>query len=275
MAELTLDVYTSPMRDTANGGQFSPTTSTLVQGPTEVALVDAQFMADDVAELVRRIDASGRTLTTVYVTHAHADHYFGIGPLLARYPHARAVALPAVAARIAADNDHARVQWREWFAGAAIDNTTVPEALDTGSFHVDGVELVATEVGQADIPHNTVLHVPSIDAVITGDVVYNGIHPFLAASDETQWPQWIDSVDTVAALRPRTVVTGHKRRELPDDDLAATLGMTRDYLGHFIDEFAASADSRDLVARMRKRYPDHGNTSALVLSAVLAFKRRA
>jgi len=78
MADLNLNVYTSPMRELPNGGQFSPTTSTLLTGPSEAVLVDAQYMESDVAELVRRIEASGRTLTTIYITHAHADHYFGL-----------------------------------------------------------------------------------------------------------------------------------------------------------------------------------------------------
>ena len=77
MTELTLDVYTSPMRDISTGGQFSPTTSALLTGPTEAVLVDAQYMEGDVAELARRIESSGRTLTTIYIT-AHADHYFGL-----------------------------------------------------------------------------------------------------------------------------------------------------------------------------------------------------
>lgn len=274
MTELTLDVFTSSMRDMTTGGQFSPTTSTLVRGPSEIALVDAQHIPSDVDELIRRIDASGRALTTIYLTHAHADHYFGIGTLLARYPSARAVALPAVAARIAEGNEAARAQWRTWFDGAAIDNTALPEPLLGGFFTVDGVALHAIEVGQGDIPHNTVLHIPSIDAVITGDVVYNGIHPFLAESDEHQWAEWIDSIDKIAELRPRTVVTGHKRPELPDDDLAATLVMTREYIGRFRSEYADTTNSRELVARMTTHYPDLGNPSALVLSAVLAFKRR-
>jgi glyoxylase-like metal-dependent hydrolase (beta-lactamase superfamily II) len=70
MTELTLDVYTGPSRDISTGGQFSPTTSTLVLGPTEAALVDARYAVSDVDELIRRVDASGRTLTTIYLTHA-------------------------------------------------------------------------------------------------------------------------------------------------------------------------------------------------------------
>jgi hypothetical protein len=66
----------------------------------------------------------------------------------------------------------------------------------------------------------------------------------------------------------------HDRPRLPDDDLTATLTATLDYVQNFIDEFDLSTDSRDLVARMQRRYPDHGNPSALILSAVTAFRRR-
>ena len=96
MVDLSLDVDTSPVRDVTNGGQFSPTTSTLLTGPTEAVLVDTQYMESDVAELARRITASGRTLTTIYITHAHADHYFGLEWSLDRFPKARAVALASV-----------------------------------------------------------------------------------------------------------------------------------------------------------------------------------
>ena len=273
MTELTLDVYTSPMRDISTGGQFSPTTSTLLTGPTEAVLVDAQYMEGDVAELARRIESSGRTLTTIYITHAHADHYFGLEWLLDRFPTARAVALPAVVADIEATNDAARTQWRDWFSGQALDNTVIPEPLGSGVITLDGHELRAIRIGQGDIANNTVLYIPALDVVVAGDVIYNGIHPLLALTGPDEWRQWIASVEKIAALNPRTVVAGHKRPELPDD-VAATVAGTRDYIGHFINEVDDSADSRDMVARIQQRYPDHGNPSALILSAVTAFKRK-
>lgn len=73
---------------------------------------------------------------------------------------------------------------------------------------------------------------------------------------------------------PRIVLAGHKRPELPDDDLAASVGFTRDYIADCITELNAASGSRDLVERMQGRYPDVGNPSALVLSAVTAIKRR-
>ena len=186
---------------------------------------------------------------------------------------ARAVALPAVVADIEATNDAARTQWRDWFSGQALDNTVIPEPLGSGVITLDRHELRAIRIGQGDIANNTVLHIPALDAVVAGDVIYNGIHPLLALTGPDEWRQWIDSVDKIAALNPRTVVAGHKRPELPDD-VAATVAGTRDYIGHFINEVDDSADSRDMVARIQQRYPNHGNPSALILSAVAAFKRK-
>jgi glyoxylase-like metal-dependent hydrolase (beta-lactamase superfamily II) len=271
---LRLDVYTSPLRPLDNGGSFSPTTSTLVIGPSESVLVDTQYMADDVDEVIRRITATGTTLTTIYVTHAHADHYFGLERLLERFPGARAVASPVVASEIATGNDAARARWAEMFSGTGLDNTAVPEPLDGDTITLDGEVLRAIVVGQADIPNNTVLHVPAIAAVVAGDVIYNGINPFLAESDADGWRRWLESIAKVAELEPRVVVAGHKRPELPDDDLAASVEATRAYIRDFIIEVDAASGARDLVERMQRRYPDFGNPSALILSAVTALKRR-
>ncbi len=112
----------------------------------------------------------------------------------------------------------------------------ISEPLDGETITVDGEVLRTIVVGLADIPNNTVLHVPSIVAVVAGDVIYNGINPFLAESDLDGWHGWLASVAKIAELAPRIVVAGHKRPDLPDDDLAASLGFTRDYIADFITE---------------------------------------
>lgn len=271
---LRLEVFTGRQRELGNGGSFSPTTSTLIAGPTESVLVDTQYMADDVDAVIECVVASGTTLTSIYVTHAHADHYFGLERILERFPQARPLAAPVVAAEIAAGNEATRSRWAEMFDGTALDNTVIPAPLDGDTISVDGEALRAIVVGQADIPNNTVLHVPSIAAVVAGDVIYNGINPFLAESDDAAWQGWLESVAKVAELSPRIVVAGHKRPELPDDDLGASVAFTREYITAFIAELDAANGSRDLVERMQARFPDVGNPSALILSAVTAVKRR-
>jgi glyoxylase-like metal-dependent hydrolase (beta-lactamase superfamily II) len=63
----------------------------LVSGEREAILVDAQFGQREAQQVVEKIRASGKTLTTIYISHGDPDYYFGLETLHA-YPEARIVA---------------------------------------------------------------------------------------------------------------------------------------------------------------------------------------
>ena len=69
-----------------------PTSATLIYGKRDAVLVDAMLTIEQAHALVEWVAASGKNLTTIYVTHGHGDHFFGIGALQNRFPNARAVA---------------------------------------------------------------------------------------------------------------------------------------------------------------------------------------
>jgi glyoxylase-like metal-dependent hydrolase (beta-lactamase superfamily II) len=267
--ELDLQVFTSPAEVIRGESDrtFSPTTSTLVTGATEAALIDTQFIEASIDALGDMIAGTGKTLTTIYITHAHADHYFGLGRLLARFPAARAVATPAVVDAIRSTLD-ADTQWfGELFGDRLASPTAIPSPLDDTVLEVDGHALTIIEVGQGDIPSSTVVHIPALDAVVAGDVVYNQIHQMLGLSGPEQWSEWIDSVDRIEQLAPRIVVAGHKKPEASDEDVAGILDGTIRYIRDFADAVAAATGTREVVAAMQAKYPDHGNLTTLVFSA--------
>jgi glyoxylase-like metal-dependent hydrolase (beta-lactamase superfamily II) len=271
---LELQVVVSPAVDVAIGGTFSPTTATIITGPTEAVLVDTLYTPDDVERLAQAIEATGKTLTTIYITHAHFDHYFGLGALLERFPRARGVALPSVAHLIRETHEAGRALAEHWLPGKTVDSTALPDALEGDRIILDGHELHAIEVGQGDIPHSTVLHVPSIAAVVAGDVVYNGVHQMLGVSAPDDWRRWIESVDKIAALDPKVVVAGHKREDLRDGDVHAILDGTRNYIRAFIEELADADSAEALVARMTERFADRINVATLQFSAAAAIAHK-
>ena len=94
-ADLSAKVFIGPFLPFEQGkGTFAATTSTLVCGSSEAVLIDAQHIRSDVAALGDLIERTGRRLTTIYVTHGHADHWYGAGELVARFPGARVTATP-------------------------------------------------------------------------------------------------------------------------------------------------------------------------------------
>ena len=198
-------------------GSFRPPPRRSIIGDTQAVLVDTQYRESDVLEVIRRIQASGKTLTTIFITHGHFDHYFGLEMLLEQFPDARAVATPSVAAYIAGNHSAERKFAVELCGSHGLDSTVIPEPLDAHTLQLDDSELRVIDLEQADIAPTSIVHIPSIGAVIAGDAIYNGVNPFLAASGPADWPKWVASVDRIAELNPTTVIAGHKVPERGDD----------------------------------------------------------
>jgi glyoxylase-like metal-dependent hydrolase (beta-lactamase superfamily II) len=89
-----IPVVTDDLPPGAKQRIFSPVSATLIFGKRDAVLVDALFTIDQAVALVNRIAASGKNLTTIYATHGHGDHFFGVGAVLERFPNARFVARP-------------------------------------------------------------------------------------------------------------------------------------------------------------------------------------
>ena len=65
---------------------WSPITSTLILGTHDAVLVDPPLTNTQAAEVGDWIEASGRRLHQIYITHGHGDHWFGAIPLQKRFP---------------------------------------------------------------------------------------------------------------------------------------------------------------------------------------------
>ncbi len=131
--------------------------------------------------LVDWVAASGKNLTTIYITHGHGDHWFGIGALLERFPNARAVATPDV---VKVMRQHASPEllervWKAGFPGQIPDRLVIAEDLKGNVIDLEGHDLVAVELGHTDTDHTTCLNVPSIGLVVAGDAAYNDVHLYL------------------------------------------------------------------------------------------------
>ena len=65
---------------------FDPMTSTLIFGEYDAVLVDAMTTVAEAEALANWVALHNRNLETIYITHAHFDHFFGLSILLDRFP---------------------------------------------------------------------------------------------------------------------------------------------------------------------------------------------
>jgi glyoxylase-like metal-dependent hydrolase (beta-lactamase superfamily II) len=162
-------------------------TVTLIYGQRDAVLVDTFLSDEHSKDLVDWVAESGRNLTTIYITHSHGDHFFGIQRLLDRFPDAKAVATASVVAAIQEQikPDMVESVWEPRFPGQIPRQLIGPQVLKGDTFYLEGEPLKVLELGHTDASHSTGLCVPALGLVVSGDAVYNNTHPYLAERDES------------------------------------------------------------------------------------------
>ncbi|OMQ34691.1 MBL fold metallo-hydrolase [Pseudomonas putida] len=259
---LTLDVY--------NPGEKAifPVTSVLVSGEKEAILVDAQFGKSQAEQVVAKIRASGKQLTTIYISHGDPDYYFGLDTLTAAFPKAKVLASQPTVDHIKQTVDGKLAFWGPKMGADVPARTLVPDVLKGDSLMLEGQKLQVVGL-EGKQPDRSFVWIPSIKAVVGGVVVADNIHVWMA---DTQTPQshadWLATLHSIETLKPTTIVPGHY---LGDSARSlAAVQFTADYIKAFDEETAKAKDSAVLIAAMKKRYPALGEESSLQLSAKVA-----
>jgi hypothetical protein len=161
--------------------------------------------------------------------------------------------------------------WDHWFAGQFTHSPAMPALASSPEFDLDGHPLEFRAIGGADGVLATIAHVPSLRAICSGDIAYNGIHMWLWNSTQGSRQAWLASLDAIAALHPSTIITGHKDPDAPDDDATRVLDQSRRYLEDFDQAVATSGAPREVIEKMLAKYPAHGNRYTLFVSASTQF----
>jgi glyoxylase-like metal-dependent hydrolase (beta-lactamase superfamily II) len=260
---LSVNVFTAPgkamvgerPRPFGEALGFDPITSTLIFGEFDAVLVDAMTTVAEAAALADWIALHNRNLETIYITHAHFDHFYGLSILLDRFPGARAIATPKTvkAMEVYLSPTVERLA-RRLFPGQVATKLVGPEPYEQETFTLEGHELRIIEQGHTDSADTTSLYVPSIRLIVAGDVVYNQCRMYVGDTTPESRKNWIAALDRLSALNPSIVVAGHKKTGAPDSP--TTIQETKRYLQDF-DRLQKTAKSdQGLFDQMTELYPD-------------------
>ena len=142
---------------------FDPITSTFIFGEYDAVLVDAMGTVAEAEALADRVALHNRNVETIYITHAHFDHFYGLSILLDRFPGARAIATPkTVSAMQTSFSPPVERLARRLFPGQVATKLVPPEPYEHDTFTLEGHELRIIEQGRTDSPDST-LSIRSID----------------------------------------------------------------------------------------------------------------
>ena len=218
-------------------GQVMPVNSFVVHGPGGIVVIDAMLTISD-ARLVRHvISDSGQPLAGVVITHPHPDHYAGAAEIVGD-DDVPIVATRAVDHVIRRDDDLKNtivgpMMGNEWPTRRPFPNQTVaPDA----SVQLGGIEFAVIELGPGESEVDTIWRLDET-VLFAGDVVYSGMHAYLA---DGHWREWLDLLSELETRLPNDAILhiGHG-----EPGTKALIANQRRYIDTFISAITANMES--------------------------------
>jgi glyoxylase-like metal-dependent hydrolase (beta-lactamase superfamily II) len=243
---------------TGKGQSGYDVNSTMISGEKDMLVIDPQFSLIEAHRLAAEILESRKNLTTIYVTHPHPDHFFGLAVLKQAFPSAKIVALPATASAI-------RNAWpaRQKFWFPTYGNTipgpdpVIPEELTQPALTLEGETFPITGGVQGDGPGNSFVYIPSLKAVVAGDTVFDRVYFGVPGVSNTKAREdWMKTLDQITALNPAILIPGHEGPGAKHD--LSAIAFMKKYVADWDKNVATSKDAAEMRSKVLKQYPGLG-----------------
>src|SRR5712692_8925613 len=243
----SIKVFTSP------DDQFWAN-SVIIQGTHEVMLVDAQLTKTSAEKVLQQIEETKKPLSTIYITHEHADHFLGLEVFKEAYPGVRIIANSAVTDRINKVYQEKVDKWKKILGSGATSHVVAIEKVDGNFIKFESSKIELLKDVQGDTDENTMLWIPGQRILIAGDVLFNNMHVYTAETDRKARGKWLNSINKIRELKPSLVIPGHSKAGAPLDASSA-VDFTESYLLVFEEELKRAKDPDSLINAMKERFP--------------------
>ncbi len=239
--------------------------SVIVSGKTDAVLIDAQFTLADAEKVAQEIKASGKRLTTIFVSHGDPDFYFGLEVFKKYFPEVTAYASPATVEHIKATAQKKLEVWGERLGKNITSNVILPQVLKENSIELEGHKLEI--IGLEEFPNKTFVWIPSVKAVVGGINIFGTTFHLWMADAQTAEARksWISVLDKITALNPEVVIPAHANSNSPFD--IATVKHTKSYIQFYEEALKANKTSEALIISLKTKYPTLTFETALQIGA--------
>jgi len=228
--------------------------SVIIEGTHEVMLVDAQLTKTNAEKVLQEIKATKKPLSTIYITHEHADHFLGLEVFKEAYPTARILANSNVVDRINKVYQEKIDKWKGILGSGATSHIVAITKYDDSfiGFEASTIEILKNVQGDTD--ENTMLWLPGQKTLVAGDVLFNDMHVYTAETDIGARKRWLNTLDKIRELKPAAVIPGHSKVGAPIDATSA-VNFTEKYLLAFEEELKKAKEPEDLIKAMKEKFP--------------------
>jgi len=217
-------------------------------------LVDAQLTRTSAEKVLQEIKATEKPLSTIYITHEHADHFLGLEVFKEAYPATRILANSTVVDRINKVYQEKIDKWKGILGSEAASHVVAVSKYDENVIRFEDSSIEILKNLQGDTDANTMLWLPGQKTLIAGDVLFNDLHVYTAETDASARRRWLDTLQRIRDLKPAAVIPGHSKVGAPID-ATSSVDFTEKYLLVFEEELKKAKTADDLVKSMKEQFP--------------------
>lgn len=166
-----------------------------IEGPDEILVFDTQQEIDLADRVVTAIEATGKPVTTIVISHYDPGHFGGIQAFTNAFPDAEILMTEGVAEQIGRDLSGYIERLRE-AQGDDYRAPPEPTRLITNreELMVSGVPVIVHVLEDTEAETVTMLSIPSEQALLASDLVANRMHPDFADANIDSWPRALDRI---------------------------------------------------------------------------------
>lgn len=255
--------------------------SYLLSDAENVIAVDVLRNSTEAEKLADHLEASGKRLICIFITHGHPDHYIGLGVFHRRFPD-----VPVKVASVEIRDDIiAFSQWMEsvgWFEKEAhmkARSETNPDGFDyahaIGILDVPFLKLplvsnriqVRTDYPGSECGHMTTLTVAEQKAFLASDFLYDKVHAWCGEGvDRREIHNWITVLDEMLQMASGNgwiFYAGHGGKG--DENLVKDM---KGYLQKFLEVTASENTKQGAIHKMKRFFPEFTQDDFLLVHSV-------
>ncbi|MDR0839539.1 MAG: MBL fold metallo-hydrolase [Oscillospiraceae bacterium] len=230
--------------------------SVILYGEKEAMVIDTQWTRANAYRVIAEICELGRELKTIFVTHAHPDHYFGTGYFAAEFPGVTCYAPKQTCDLYNTQFDAKAEEWTERI-GAMNVCTKHVELIplpEDNKLYIEGEEVVIYPYQMGDLKYNSLVWIPAIKTVYGSDILFNQAHPFTCEVSKAERALWMKDIELIESLKPEVIIPGHASEGTLFD--YSVTDFMRAYLIATEEVLETTKTQSEFFLEMCKRFPD-------------------
>ena len=262
-------------------GKQASVNSYLLSDANSVIVIDLLRNSIEAEELADHIEAGGKMLETIFVTHGHPDHYIGLGVFHRRFPKVPVkVASPEIREDIIGFSRWMEsVGWLEGEPAMKVKSDKNPNGFDYAGI-IEVLEepflklpseptriQVQSDYPGAECGHMTTLCIPEQRAFLGFDLLYNRVHawcgPGVGKAEIQNWMEALDAIRQKTGDGEWTLYCGHGSEG--HKELA---GNMKEYLETFLKVTSAVQSRQAAIGKMKELFPGFAQDDFLLVHSV-------